>query len=75
MQMDKRTHDPKFNETDYALACRNGTCDCAPICPTCGKVRMWDEKRWPGHHDFHCAECHAYLTFPWKLSSGEEETS
>jgi hypothetical protein len=65
--LDARTHDPStFNADDYSEACRSGSCDCAPLCPNCGKVKMWDEKRWPGHHDWHCAECHAYTTTLWK---------
>jgi len=65
--LDTRTHDPNtFNVDNYAQACQNGTCDCAPLCRNCGKCRMWDEKRWPAFHDFHCAECHAYLVTEWK---------
>jgi hypothetical protein len=66
--LDTRTHDPKtFHASDYATACQNGTCTCAPICQVCGKAKCWDMKLFPGHHDWRCGECCQHsVTTVWK---------
>ncbi len=66
--LDTRTHDPNtFRPEEYALACQDGSCDCAPACPVCGKGKCWDAKLWPGFHDWRCGECcQANVTTSWK---------
>jgi len=54
---DVRVPDPEHRDHNFQTSCVEGSCDCAPLCPVCGKGKCWDAKLWPGHHDWKCAHC------------------
>lgn len=67
--LDSRVHDPStLHVEDFAPECANGTCNCAPTCPNCRKIRCWDAKVFPGYHDWKCGECFHSFTMPWKAA-------